>query len=176
MMNPDKLQSLLTMHRKDIYGFIRFLGAGPEDADDLVQETFIAAFASRSQPKTENPSEWGRWLRGIARNMFLRFCRKHKTGFTLADPEELEKDLEFWNSEFSDESASSLHVEALRECMKKLSERDKKVVYMKYRDSNSRKQIADDTGLTEDGVKSLLRSIRSKLGQCIRSRLSGDTG
>lgn len=175
-MNSDTLQSLLTVHREDIYRFLRFLGAEAADADDLVQETFIAAFLSRSQPQTEDPADWGRWLRGIARNMFLRLCRKNKNAYTSISLSELDRDEAFWDSEFSRDPGRALHIEALRECIQRLSERDRKVVYMKYRDNSSRKEIGNDIGLTENGVKSLLRTIRSKLGKCISLKLSGGKG
>ncbi len=173
-MNIDTLQSLLKLHREDIYRFVRFLGAQPADADDLVQETFLAAFSSRKQPKTSDPAEWGRWLRGIARNMFLRLLRNSKHSYPSADISQFSSDEEFWNNEFSGDSEAARHLKALEQCLESLTDRNREAVEMRYRNNSTREEIAEKTGLSMDGVKSMLRKIRSTLGECIQRHLSGD--
>jgi RNA polymerase sigma-70 factor (ECF subfamily) len=60
---------------------------------------------------------------------------------------------------------------ALRECEETLDDGDRETIRRRYRDGLSRGQMAAALGLSEDGVKSLLRRVRDKLRLCIEGKL-----
>ena len=56
-------QRLLDEHRDDVHRFL-VASAGPQDADDCFQETFIAAL--RAYPRLQDGSDLRAWLLTIA--------------------------------------------------------------------------------------------------------------
>lgn len=71
-MDEGTMDRHLREQQTMVYRCVRHLGADPFVAEDLVQETFVAAFQARRKPEAEDAQGWALWLRGIARHMFLR--------------------------------------------------------------------------------------------------------
>jgi DNA-directed RNA polymerase specialized sigma24 family protein len=64
-VNLPPFQALLEEHRADVYRFL-VATAGPSDADDVFQETWIAAL--RAYPKLRSDDNLRAWLFRIAQN------------------------------------------------------------------------------------------------------------
>jgi RNA polymerase sigma-70 factor (ECF subfamily) len=64
-------------------------------------------------------------------------------------------------------------VEALEHCISRLSEKHQRVLERRYRDQDSRKDIAEAMGLKENSVSVLLRRVRHVLEDCVTRRLGG---
>ena len=64
---------LATEYRSMVVVYLRSLGADAHLAEDLVQETFFAAYQSLDKFKKEG--DFGSWLRGIAKNKALMHWR-----------------------------------------------------------------------------------------------------
>ncbi|MDB5696211.1 MAG: polymerase sigma-70 factor,ECF subfamily [Sphingomonas bacterium] len=62
---------LVTRHKASLYGYIRRFVGNAEDAQDLLQQTFLSAWLAIERFDPERPP--GAWLRTIARNK----CRDH---------------------------------------------------------------------------------------------------
>src|SRR5262245_30961584 len=76
-IDPENLESfskLVREHQAGLRAFIRALGVEADWVDDLAQETFVVAFQKRQQ--FENGKDFGKWLRGIARNLVANERRK----------------------------------------------------------------------------------------------------
>lgn len=56
-------QDFLEAHRATVYRFLT-VAVGPQDADDVFQETFIAAL--RAYPRVREPQKLDRWILAIA--------------------------------------------------------------------------------------------------------------
>jgi RNA polymerase sigma-70 factor (ECF subfamily) len=67
----------------DVARFAHSLARAPDDADDLVQETYLRAFRSRHTWK--DGSEMRRWLFTICKNVFLRRNERAKDQVSLDD-------------------------------------------------------------------------------------------
>jgi len=67
----------------DVARFARSLSHAPDDADDLVQETYLRAFRSRHTWK--DGSDMRRWLFTICKNVFLRGNERVKDQVSLDD-------------------------------------------------------------------------------------------
>ena len=67
------LESLARRYQAEVWWYLRYLGATPADAEDLMQETFLAlgraAFEERSERETAT------YLRKVARNQLLMLRR-----------------------------------------------------------------------------------------------------
>ena len=67
----------------DVARFARSLARAPDEADDLVQETYLRAFRSRHTWK--EGSDMRRWLFTICKNVFLRVNERARDQVTLDD-------------------------------------------------------------------------------------------
>ena len=67
----------------DVARFARSLTRAPDDADDLVQETYLRAFRSRHTWK--EGSDMRRWLFTICKNVFLRSTERASHQVELTD-------------------------------------------------------------------------------------------
>lgn len=173
-MDREALESLVKFHQAGIYRYARYLGADPVASEDIVQETFLAAFKSFGKAKGTGEADvegQAAWLRGIARNMFLRHCRRTKTGPVLVDAGLLEQAEGAWRGEFLRGGDGFDYVDALRRCVGNLSPEHQAMIEQRYAQDKSRGEMARRAGMTENGVKGLLRRIRAALADCIRRRL-----
>ena len=170
-MDRDTLTMLVTEHQTSIYRYLRYLGARGA-AEDLTQDTFLAAFKSASPPDMTNAPLRAAWLRGISRNCLLAHWRRGRADPVRVDSEYLRQAEDVWSAQFAGASGEGDYVEALRKCVETLDDRDRRMLDLRYAGGKSRSEMADLCRMSEDGIKSLLRRIRSRLGRCVRRRLA----
>jgi len=175
-LNRDNLVSLVRSHQAQVYRYLRYLGAAHEVAEDLAQETFVVALSKGMQDKQEKlgpgaPSDWPAWLRGVSRNLFLSYCRRARCSPVFAAGPALDQAEAVWTAQFRGSDDGSGHLGALRQCLELLSPRDREIIDMQYAQKKSRAEIAASHGLSEDGVKTLMRRLRGALARCIQVRL-----
>ena len=169
-MDRENLEEIVRAHQSEIYRYLRYLGADGTSAEDLVQDTFLTAL-KKGIPNIDNIKTRSAWLRAVARNLFLNHCRRNRRSRVRADSELLERAESTWSSDFLRDGDGYDYVEALRSCLEKLPERHRSFLDMRYAQGKSRSEMADDWKLTQDGVKSLLRRLRTTLGECVRREL-----
>ncbi|MFP4026420.1 MAG: RNA polymerase sigma factor [Candidatus Brocadiia bacterium] len=165
----EELDSIVEQHQEELYYYLRYLGAGKNTAEDLLQKTFVVALKKGFPEDVEKSGNQIGWLRGIARNMFLRWCNARERRPDLCS-EFLKVAETVWAANYDQESKPE-NIRALRKCLEELEEKDRKVLMMRYREEYSRKEMAEKLGLTENGVKSLLRRVRARLLKCVEARL-----
>jgi RNA polymerase sigma-70 factor (ECF subfamily) len=183
-MTHDTLELLIRTHQAMVYRYLRFMGAAPDVAEDVSQETFLAAYKSASVPLDDAAAESGRtaaWLRGVARNQLLMHFRKARSNPVSSDPVVLEQALdqadEVFHSELLRSGDGFDYHEALQKCIASLQGTQRKVLDMFYAEEFSRAQIGEALNMSEDGVKSFLRRVRTALRKCVCHRLGiPDTG
>src|SRR5205823_2652535 len=105
-MLHEQLELLIRTHQAMVYRYLRYMGAAADVAEDVGQETFLAAYKSANIPIEDAASEGGRcaaWLRGVARNQLLMHFRKARANPVASDPVVLEQALEqadeVWSTE-----------------------------------------------------------------------------
>jgi len=179
-MTHEQLELLIRTHQAMVYRYLRYMGAAADVAEDVAQETFFAAYKSGSVPMEDAGVEGGRcaaWLRGVARNQLLMYFRKARSNPVSADPMLLEQALqeadELWATELLRGGDGFDYVEALQKCLARLQGQQRQVVDMFYAEEYSRAQIAETMKMSEDGIKSLLRRVRTALRNCVQTRLGG---
>lgn len=98
------------------------------DAEDLAQETFIAAY--RALHSFRRGDDMGAWLRGIARNKVLMYFRSSQRRSSAMDRFRAEV-AEIVSGELESASAGDRHehIEALLRCITKLPEKLRRVVH-----------------------------------------------
>jgi RNA polymerase sigma-70 factor (ECF subfamily) len=179
-MTHEQLELLVRTHQAMIFRYLRYMGATADVAEDVGQETFMAAYKSANVPLDDLGAEGGRcaaWLRGVARNQLLMHFRRARSNPVAADPLVLEQALhqadELWATELLRSGDGFDYVEALQACLSRLQGTQRKVLEMFYGEEFSRAQIAEALNMSEDGIKSLLRRVRAALRQCVQTRVGG---
>ena len=173
-MDRGSFESVIRAHQAELYRYARFLGADDGVSEDLVQDTFLTALRVGMPPETANVRVRAAWLRGVLRNLFLRYCRRRRAGPFAADADLLDRAETVWKSEFLRFGDGFDYLEALRKCVEELPERQRAALDMHYTQRKSRAEMAQSCAMTQDGIKSLMRRIRASLADCVRKRLAAE--
>jgi len=157
--------ALIRDHQAGVWRYLRVLGCGFEEASDLTQETFLLflqrPFVAYSEAAT------GAYLRKIAHNLLISLRRREGRVRVVENIEELNVAWDRWGR--IDDGQTAL--EALKECAKKLTERARLALDMRFRDQASRESIAAQLKITTDGVKNLMQRAKQQLRACVESKL-----
>jgi len=162
---------LVRAHQAELYRYVKYLGADMASAEDLVQETFLAAFTGAAPPCLDDVRRRGAWLRGIARHLLLKQWEKEKRSPVRPDSGALGRGEDVWAATFPRGEDGSAYAEALRECLEQMPRRSRDMLHGRYVERQSRREMAAAFSMSEDGIKSALRRIRARLSECVRQRL-----
>ncbi len=164
------LTRLVRDRQAEVWRYLRFLGADPNEADDLTQEAFLAL--ARSSFVEESDAQTAGYLRTIARRQLLMLRRTQRRRIKTVDFEAAESAWaeSMWGNR-ADSDAFDDHIDAAKECVEGLEGRAGQAIDLSYRQGESREAIAERLGMKPDGVKTLLRRTRQALRECIEKRL-----
>ena len=161
-----EMAALIRTHQAGVWRYLRFLGCDPNEADDLVQETFLTVL--RKGFEVRSPAQTAAYLRTVARNRLLMDRRNRHS---QPPPVDLEAAETVW-TQVAGEDGLSDYLAALGECLKKaVSPRVRRALELQYRDRASRAEIGAELDMAVEGVKTLLRRARSALRDCVQRRL-----
>ncbi len=169
-MDDSTLESLVQAHQKDLYRYLKYLGAAAESAEDLLQETFLVAYRSQRLPPAADGKRMAGWLRGVARNLFLTHCRKEKRNPVTVSSPALEVAESIWCTATTEGIGLEPQLDALAVCLKEVSDRNREILRKQVQERLSRSALAAMYGLKEEGVKTILRRTRDFLRTCIQRR------
>ncbi|MEU0674656.1 sigma-70 family RNA polymerase sigma factor [Streptomyces sp. NPDC006172] len=84
--DPDAVDLFVRALHRDVRRYVTFLGADPQSADDLTQDTFLRALGSLH--RFEGRSSARTWLLSIARRAVIDNIRHHSCRPRLSDTED----------------------------------------------------------------------------------------
>lgn len=116
------IEELYHRYRADLFSYLLFLTHDSHLAEDLLSETFMSALLAL--PRFRGESSVKTWLFGIARNRYLRSCRKKQT-LPL-----LEESL-FEENDLADMLFAKGAADRVKELLLELSDQSKKVVSLR---------------------------------------------
>ncbi len=155
--NPTEPHRPSGSDRHDLHrAFLAWTG-DPATADDLAQETLLAAWTSSRQP--ENPDEWRPWLFGVARNILLRWRREMaRHGKRTAPPPESERHFIAASApDDLDELMTRSDIIALLDAaLGRLPAETRQALMLKYIDDLPQAAIADRLGVHEKALEGRL--------------------
>ena len=161
------IEQLYNMTSDNVYYSIKTMIKNEDVVMDIMQDTYLKAFASLSQLK--EPAAFRGWIKRIAHNKTVDYLRKAKpvmfSEMVSVDSDEM--------IDFKDERTASMPEEVMDqketsrligEILDGLSEEQRTVVGMFYFDNMSVKEIADVLDVSENTVKSRLNYARKNIG------------
>lgn len=128
-----------------------------EDLEDMVQDILLKAYSRRKQ--FDPRYSFATWLYTLARNHCIDRLRKKGPEYSDVDPDVLKTNADPVSSGFF--SAESR--DAVREALTGLSADERSMVFLRYYEDLSCRDIAHVMNLPEGTVKSRFHTIRGKL-------------
>jgi RNA polymerase sigma-70 factor (ECF subfamily) len=159
---------LIRTHQDGVWRYLRSLGCEASLAEDLTQETFLIVLQKPFQDY--DPAATSSYLRTVARNLWISHQRRAKRVVLMEQVEQLDRAWEEWMPRDGGEEA----VDALRECLKRLTDRARWALEQRFRDKASRQAIAEGLGITEHGAKNLMQRAKTLLRECVENKLHDD--
>jgi RNA polymerase sigma-70 factor (ECF subfamily) len=156
---------LWTMAQPTVSAFVAAVVRNFRDRDDVLQETAVAVIESFDR-YDESQSFVG-WALGIARNQVGLYLRRRGRDALVFDTEAMEKLAVAFESLGAEESHRLDH---LRECLKGLEGRTRRICDLRYRDDLKAAAIATRVGMSANSVAQTLHRIRDQLRNCIERK------
>ena len=152
---------LVKRDQKKIYWFIRRMVIDHDDANDLVQETFIRAWNSLSGFRGESKLVY--WMYRIATNITLTFLEKKKRKGLLPMPENTEELMQKLHAgNFINGTAVQLH---LQEAILTLPEKQRLVFQLRYYDEIPYDEMSGMLGTSVGALKASFHHAVKKVEQ-----------
>jgi RNA polymerase sigma factor, sigma-70 family len=149
--NDKAFDELLTRYQSKLYSYIFFIVRNVTLAEDLFQETFMKVITTIRQGNYSESGRFGAWLTRIAHNLIIDYFRQDKSENTVSN-DESEVDL-FNDADLSDDDVETKLVNSqvlsdVRRLLGALPSSQREVVYMRFYQDLSFREIADLTGVS----------------------------
>ncbi|MBO6188336.1 MAG: sigma-70 family RNA polymerase sigma factor [Prevotella sp.] len=143
---------LLARNQQKLYNYILFVVRDPEMANDVFQDTFVKVIVKLQEGKYTNSGKFSFWLMRIAHNVIMDSFRQMKSE-RIVEPTE-DNDLSNLSSEElmdinrENEYVNTQVLSDVRHIMQALPAAQREVVYMRFYQELSFKEIAEMTGVS----------------------------
>ncbi len=133
-----------------------------QDAEDIVQESFIKGFKKISQIKEE--VSLGAWLKRIVINASLDLVRKRKNQYWLEENEIPEEEVD----ESEMDSYLNISIEKIKECIHNLKEKYRIILVLYMIEDYNHREIGSMLNLKESTVRNQYRRGKNHLIEMLR--------
>jgi len=143
---------LLARNQQKLFSYIMFVVRDPEIANDVFQETFVKVITKLQEGRYTDSGKFSFWLTRIAHNIIMDNYRQQRSAHIIEPSEDndlnkltgsqvmdLNRENEFVNTQVLDD---------VRHLMDALPTAQREVVYMRYYQDLSFKEIAEMTGVS----------------------------
>ena len=162
-----RLAALWTRAQPVVAGFVSSVVPNFHDAGDILQD--VALVLGVKFHEYDGERSFTQWALGITRNKVLAYYRKQCREKQILDDYLIERIASSY-----EETGPHLGVihEALRRCMNKVRERDRRLLEMWYADQREPAEIARLMGIAKSTIYVILHRVRNALKLCIRRQLA----
>lgn len=147
--NNQAFDILLKRYQNRLFNYIYFIVRNTELAEDIFQDAFIKAITTIKQGRYTENGKFPAWITRIAHNLIIDYFRQEKNENVISNDD---SDIDLLNninlSEGTIETAI-IHRQIkndVRELIKLLPDSQQEVVYMRFYQNLSFKEIAESTG------------------------------
>ena len=147
--NNQAFDILLSRYENRLFSYIYFIVRNNELAEDIFQDTFVKAITTIRQGRYTENGKFPAWITRIAHNLIIDYFRQEKNENVVSN-DDSEVDL-LNNINLSERTIESEIIEGqikddVRELVKLLPDNQREVVYMRFYQNLSFKEIAEATG------------------------------
>jgi len=164
--------TIVSLHQRAVYGFLRARLIQPDDAEDLAQEVFLRFYQARARFDSSNLIR--PWLMGIARNLLREHSRrwKHQRKKEVAWTElclELD-DVTQHREDVEDDTL--LHLPG---CLESLGPSARQAIDLRYRNNLRIAAIGEKLRRSEGAIKLLMFRARQALKHCLNGKMQNSS-
>ena len=152
--------------QKRVYAYLLMLVHNHNDAEDLLQET--ASILWEQYHQFDKNGSFAAWAIGIARNKALDFLKQKRTSRPLFEDEFYQEISAFAENESKN---TDKRLNALRNCVKKLSADNQKLLNLRFEKGITIKRISQMSEHSADAIYKKISRIYSHLHNCIHRTL-----
>ena len=186
--DSDAFSQLVDRYKSAIYGLAISIVGNTQDAQDIAQETFLAAYLGLET--LQQPDRFGAWLYGICRNVALKYLRNRRREPQTSSLEQLsEEHPEIAETvrpllarppqtpeEIIEREENEQEIFAVLEC---LPEKSREVLVLFYIQDFSYRETAEFLGISQAAVQGRLQVARQRLSkemmQMVEKEITDDT-
>jgi RNA polymerase sigma-70 factor (ECF subfamily) len=145
--DQSAFKQLLKKHREAIYHVVFRIVHNPQEAEDLVQETFMKAFGSLSSYSSQY--KFSTWLYRIAANSSIDYLRKKKISAFSLDEEiptkhgKVSLELADWTYNPEIDLVAKQRRFSVEEAIESLPKRYREVIILRHKEEKSYEEISD---------------------------------
>ncbi|HPB04389.1 MAG TPA: sigma-70 family RNA polymerase sigma factor [Bacteroidaceae bacterium] len=142
---------LLNRYKEKLYSYIMFVVRNRDLADDIFQETFVKVIVTLQRGGYTCNGKFGAWITRIAHNLIIDGFRQERNENTVRNDEreyDLFNDARLSDSNIEDNMINEQTLRDVRRLMDMLPDNQREVVFMRYYQDLSFKEIADITGVS----------------------------
>ncbi|MBZ0138038.1 MAG: RNA polymerase sigma factor [Planctomycetes bacterium] len=159
-------ERIIHAHQRGVWRYLRFIGCSAPEADDLTQETFLAAWKADFDEINEPAT--AAYLRTVAKSRFLMMLRAR--GRRPAETDLVDVDAD-WVQLVENDDGWDVRTVALEECLQGVQGKARQVIDMQYGQDLRYADIAATLGMKPEGVRTLMKRVIAKLRECMERKL-----
>lgn len=150
--NNRAFDELLSRNQSKLFSYILFVVRDEDKANDLFQETFVKVITKLHQGRYVDSGKFGAWIMRIAHNVIMDWYREQRSR-NLIEPTD-ENDLSnLSGKEILDSNVENRYVNDqimvdVKNMMNMLPPTQREVVFMRFYQDLSFKEIAETTGVS----------------------------
>ena len=150
--NNRAFDELLFRHQSNLFSYILFVVRDREIADDLFQETFVKVITKLQEGKYSPSGKFSAWMMRIAHNVIMDLYRGLKVQ-KIVDTSD-DNDLsnistnDFYSMDIESQYVNAQVLKDVKKLMNFLPASQREVVYMRYYQQLSFKEIAEMTNVS----------------------------
>ncbi len=167
-LNQEDTLRLLLANRAKLLGYIRSIVRNAEIAEDVFQNFSILLLNKHDQ--IEDEQGFMPWSLRAARFESMNAVRKHNRRETCLSEEALNQLDRQWLK--AERAQSSDLLEALNNCLQKLTPRAQRLIRLRYTDNLSGRELAETVGRKVNSIYVALSRIYQNLNRCIQDRMA----
>ncbi len=158
-------RELLMSYYQEIVRYLGKFGLERDDLKDAIHETYVIAFRNAADLRDEERAKG--WLIAIARTTGIRYKRKYDNISIIECA--FEEDMvqlssqNAYESDILEKIIMESDIVLLRQCLMKLSEKERRVLSLQYEYDEKLKDIAIMIGESLNNTKSIARRAKLKL-------------
>ena len=143
---------LLARNQQKLFNYIMFVVHDPEVANEVFQETFVKVITKLQEGKYTDSGKFSFWLTRIAHNIIMDGYRQQKSAHIVEPTEDNDlnklRSAELMDINRENEYVNAQIMDDVRRMMEALPAPQREVVYMRYYQDLSFKEIAEATGVS----------------------------
>ena len=149
--NNGAFDVLLNRHKDRLFNYIFFIVRSRELAEDLFQETFVKVIVTLQQGRYVNDGKFSAWITRIAHNLVIDQFRVERNENLISNDEtefDLLNDARLSEGTVENRMVNEQVLRDVRALIDELPDCQREVVFMRYYQDLSFKDIADITGVS----------------------------